>query len=243
VVLVVSRSRSVTPLEGSGSYDRTDYSTYNYINMSSGRPPKILESPLDSKSLLSEDPGGHRKTVGSSRVFPSPRTKLLNYMESERLNKDLKFVDVPRGQPITVVLKKEGTGLGFSLEGGKDSPLGDRPLTIKKIFTGGAADKNGTLKVGDEIMSVNCTDCTRMSRIEAWNFMKKLNDGTASLVVRHKLSNAGTDPQNEKTAAVATPSTVASTKKSSDLSPTSSAAASAAAEQQLIEITKLEAKR
>ena len=50
---------------------------------------------------------------------------------------------------------------------------------------GGAADKNGTLKVGDEIISVNSTDCTRMSRIEAWNFMKKLNDGTANLVVRH----------------------------------------------------------
>ena len=45
-------------------------------------------------------------------------------------------MDVPRGPPITVTLKKEGAGLGFSLEGGKDSPYGDRPMTIKKIFTG-----------------------------------------------------------------------------------------------------------
>jgi len=150
VVLVLSRSRSVTPAEG--AYDRSDYPSYNYLN--SGRPPKILESPLDSKSLLS----------------------------------DLKFVDVPRGPPKTVVLKKEGTGLGFSLEGGKDSPLGDRPLTIKKIFTGGAADKTGVLRVGDEIVMVNNTDCSKMSRIEAWNFMKKLNDGTATLVIRQKVT-------------------------------------------------------
>ena len=56
VVLVLSRSRSVTPAEGAAfsSADRADYAAYNYINMSSsGRPPKILESPLDSKSLLS----------------------------------------------------------------------------------------------------------------------------------------------------------------------------------------------
>merc|ERR1740129_208025 len=60
-------------------------------------------------------------------------------------------------------------------------------MTIKKIFTGGAADKNGTLKVGDAIMSVNSADCTRMTRLEAWNYMKKLNDGMASVIVRQKL--------------------------------------------------------
>ena len=37
-----------------------------------------------------------------------------------------------------VTLLKEGAGVGFSLEGGKDSPLGDRPLVAKKIFAGKA---------------------------------------------------------------------------------------------------------
>ena len=119
----------------------------------------------------------------------------------------------------------------------------ERNFNYPLCIVGGAADKNGTLKVGDEIMSVNSTDCTRMSRIEAWNFMKKLNDGTANLVVRHKITNSGTESSNEKATEVAAPSSVASAKKSADHSSTSSAAASAAAEQQLIEKTKLEAKR
>lgn len=150
VVLVLSRSRSVTPADR-GNLDVSE-TTYNYIN--TNRPPKILESPLDSKSLIG----------------------------------DMKYVDVPRGPPTTVTLKKEGTGLGFSLEGGKDSPYGDRPITIKKIFTGGAADKNGVLEVGDEILAVNTVDITRMTRLEAWNFMKKLNDGNQVVLIRKKLN-------------------------------------------------------
>ena len=50
MVLVLSRSRSVTPADRSycDLLDTRD-PAYNFIN--SSRPPKILESPLDSKSL------------------------------------------------------------------------------------------------------------------------------------------------------------------------------------------------
>ncbi|KAL6438082.1 hypothetical protein ACFW04_004373 [Cataglyphis niger] len=93
--------------------------------------------------------------------------------------------DTAWGPPSTVAVYKDGAGLGFSLEGGRDSPLGDRPLIIKKIFTGGAAEKTGALKAGDQLLEVNGNDVTRMSRIEAWSLMKKLHDGEVNLLVRH----------------------------------------------------------
>ncbi|KAI4497353.1 hypothetical protein M0802_007600 [Mischocyttarus mexicanus] len=93
--------------------------------------------------------------------------------------------DTAWGPPSMVAVYKDGAGLGFSLEGGRDSPLGDRPLVIKKIFTGGAAEKTGALKAGDQLLEVNGSDVTRMSRIEAWSLMKKLHDGEVNLLVRH----------------------------------------------------------
>ena len=101
-------------------------------------------------------------------------------------------------------LQKDVAGLGFILEGGKDSPLGDRPLAIKRIFrgksqlllcvifhyylcgTGGPADKEGTLASGDELLSVNDHSVVNMTRTEAWNFLKKLPDGPVILMVKRK---------------------------------------------------------
>lgn len=84
---------------------------------------------------------------------------------------------------ITVKMYKGPNGLGISLEGGKESPLGDRPLSIKRVFKGGAADKTGQLKVGDKIMAINGFSLTNMTHLEAWNLLKTLPDGDISLLI------------------------------------------------------------
>jgi len=54
--------------------------------------------------------------------------------------------------------------------------------------TGGSAEKNGQLCAGDELLSVNGSDVTVLSRIEAWGLMKRLPDGPVTLTVRHRLN-------------------------------------------------------
>ena len=39
-------------------------------------------------------------------------------------------------EELTVTMEKGVFGLGMALEGGKDSPMGDLPIAIKRVFVG-----------------------------------------------------------------------------------------------------------
>uniref|UniRef100_A0A8U7NFB2 PDZ domain containing 2 n=1 Tax=Corvus moneduloides TaxID=1196302 RepID=A0A8U7NFB2_CORMO len=54
---------------------------------------------------------------------------------------------------ICVELLKTSAGLGFSLDGGKASIAGDKPLLVKRVFKGGAAEQSGNIETGDEILA------------------------------------------------------------------------------------------
>lgn len=89
------------------------------------------------------------------------------------------------GASMTVQLEKGAGGVGFSLEGGKGSIHGDRPLVINRIFSGGAAEQSG-LQSGDELLQVQSTCLQDMTRFEAWNIVKALPEGPITVVIRRR---------------------------------------------------------
>uniref|UniRef100_A0A8C0YGT9 Pro-interleukin-16 n=1 Tax=Cyprinus carpio carpio TaxID=630221 RepID=A0A8C0YGT9_CYPCA len=89
------------------------------------------------------------------------------------------------GEVVTIELEKNAGGVGFSLEGGKGSINGDRPLTVNRIFTGSDAEQKG-LTSGDEVLQIQDSSLQGLTRFEAWTLIKGLDDGPFTLVIKRK---------------------------------------------------------
>ncbi|XP_041841063.1 pro-interleukin-16 [Melanotaenia boesemani] len=90
---------------------------------------------------------------------------------------------------VTVEVQKGVGGVGFTLEGGKGSIHGDRPLIINRIYKGGAAEQSG-LQCGDEVLQVQGVSLQDMSRFEAWNMIKALPEEPITVVIRRSQKDA-----------------------------------------------------
>ncbi|XP_061118137.1 PDZ domain-containing protein 2-like [Conger conger] len=93
-------------------------------------------------------------------------------------------VEVGADGVLSVELHKTSAGLGFSLEGGKASAHGDRPLNIKRIFRGGAAELSRVIDVGDEVLAINGRSLQGLMHYDAWNIIKAVSEGPVQLVIR-----------------------------------------------------------
>ncbi|KAM8997011.1 pro-interleukin-16 isoform 2-T4 [Ara ararauna] len=86
----------------------------------------------------------------------------------------------------TVTLEKTPAGLGFSLEGGKGSIHGDKPIIINRIFKGTALEQSSPIQPGDELLQVHTTAIQGLTRFEAWNIIKALPDGPITAIIKRR---------------------------------------------------------
>ncbi|XP_057323231.1 uncharacterized protein LOC130666354 [Microplitis mediator] len=79
-------------------------------------------------------------------------------------------------------------GLGFSIVGGTDSPRGNMGIYVKTVFPNGQAADLGTVKEGDEILSINSKPLHGMTHAEAIAEFKGIKTGDVILHVGRRVS-------------------------------------------------------
>ncbi|XP_048109095.1 inaD-like protein isoform X3 [Alosa alosa] len=105
-------------------------------------------------------------TYASLAANPIQNTlKPANDMSAKSSGPDtgLRTVEIKRGP---------NDALGFSIAGGKGSPLGDIPIFVAMIQANGVAAKTHRLKVGDRIVSINSQTLDGLSHAEVVNTLK-----------------------------------------------------------------------
>ncbi|KAL3307995.1 Protein lin-7 C [Cichlidogyrus casuarinus] len=83
--------------------------------------------------------------------------------------------------PRVVEIPKTDEGLGFNVMGGKEQ---SSPIFISRIIPGGVADRQGTLKRGDQLLSVNGVSVENEQHEKAVELLKA-SHGQVKLVVRY----------------------------------------------------------
>ncbi|XP_063780808.1 protein scribble homolog [Pseudophryne corroboree] len=103
-------------------------------------------------------------------------------------------------QRITACLMRNDKGLGFSIAGGVGSTpyrVGDTGIFISRIAEGGAAHRDGTLRVGDRVLSINGVDMTEARHDQAVALLTSTSPTITLLVKREPpQAGAGTDPRS-----------------------------------------------
>ncbi|XP_033321563.2 uncharacterized protein LOC117217831 [Megalopta genalis] len=84
-------------------------------------------------------------------------------------------------------------GLGFSIVGGTDSPRGTMGIYVKTVFPNGQAADLGTVKEGDEILSINSKPLHGMTHAEAIAEFKSVKAGDVVLHVGRRVNKKKRD--------------------------------------------------
>ncbi|XP_032781897.2 protein lap4 isoform X5 [Daphnia magna] len=118
--------------------------------ISAAAPAPVLSSYLGSLSSQVVRPASQ----------PPPPPNQLHSVPTETGTKQQNGLEL-RKERVYITLLRDHTGLGFSISGGKGgNPYkdGSDSVYVSRIMEGGPAEKDGKLKIGDHVISINGVD-------------------------------------------------------------------------------------
>eukprot|EP00043_Microstomoeca_roanoka_P006824 m.66251 g.66251 ORF g.66251 m.66251 type:complete len:1176 (-) comp13585_c0_seq2:2829-6356(-) len=157
-----------------------------------------------SLTQLTSMPNGKGRLHGSGHLNTNGLRNASDMSAFEPITEtDGRFSNVEEMQPepledrFDVILDKVNGGLGFSITGGADDEVesGDPSIYITAIVTGGAAEKNGQIRVGDKIVSVNGINIECVNHEEAVRVLQRTSAQVRLVLARIAGSLPSIEPQ------------------------------------------------
>uniref|UniRef100_A0A674GKR9 Protein scribble homolog n=1 Tax=Taeniopygia guttata TaxID=59729 RepID=A0A674GKR9_TAEGU len=163
-----------------------------------------VEALRGSGSSVSMTVLRERMVEPENAITVTPLRPEDDYSPRERRG-GLRFPEGPEAAPATerfsTCLMRNEKGLGFSIAGGKGSTpyrAGDMGIFISRIAEGGAAHRDGILRVGDRVISINGVDMTEARHDQAVALLTAASPTIVLLVEREGAEQPGPPhPQRE----------------------------------------------
>ncbi|XP_073342024.1 uncharacterized protein [Pagrus major] len=114
-----------------------------------------------------------------SYVSVMPSEELDKLLEDVRSLGDNNLQDYDDVQ-VVVLHKDVGVGLGFTLAGGVDQ---NKPVTVHKVFHSGVAAQEGSIREGDQVLSINGTSLCGYIHWEALRVLRRAKCRDLGVVV------------------------------------------------------------
>eukprot|EP00117_Sycon_ciliatum_P040278 scpid12420/ scgid4822/ PDZ domain-containing protein 2; Activated in prostate cancer protein; PDZ domain-containing protein 3; Processed PDZ domain-containing protein 2 len=141
------------------------------------------------QEVLTKDRNAVNNAQSLTQLVSFPNTELVPITPWARFTKPGSVRKVAKKQEETIVLVKDGRGLGFTIVGGRGTQRGDLPIYVKTITVEGTAAEDGRLLVGDEILAINGQSLDGATQAEAKQIFKNVKRGIVTLEVRHRQRN------------------------------------------------------
>lgn len=155
------------------------------------RPSKSLSSssslplPTSFSYPCSLSPASLPVSFSSSlNAMQTSPTGQCDWLGSAPTTTDPLYCPVVAGRETTIEFCKGNVGLGLSIVGGCDTLLG--AVIIHEVNDGGAAQRDGRLQAGDQILEVNGIDLRQATHDEAIGVLRLTTQRVRLCVFRHQ---------------------------------------------------------